>query len=256
MKTDYAFPVGLQNIKTEDNVQIPHRFAVVRGDTKKPIGIVSDKYALVPHKEVVEGFRKALKGQETIESIKVSNQGARLYMSIVMPDVKVSIDEGDDVALRLIVENSYDGSKMLQVMFGAYRLVCSNGMVIGKSFVNLSQRHIGSAIGLKIEVIQEQVSLMTDMFKKTAPAMQLMNSTRLSETYSSPEDYFDSKHLHIPSYLSKIANNEYARKDGETVWDAYNATTFAITHHMKKDSPRSSINYGKRVWNAAFALVK
>ena len=261
MKT-YDFPVALQKISTEEGIAIPKRFAVIREEGKlvpsRVLGIVSNKYALLPHKDVVDGFRQALKGHDTTERIDVTKGGARLYLKIVLNDVKVKIDKGDEVALMLIVENSYDASKSLQVMFGAFRFVCSNGMVIGQKFVSLTQKHVGAASGLKIEFIQEQIAAITESFKKTAPIMSKMKMTQLELATGDilSSDFFNAEELRIPEYLAKIAAKDYTEKKGSSVWDAYNALTAAITHSMKKKSPRSSINYGRRVWDAAVSLVK
>lgn len=46
---------------------------------------------------------------------------------------------------RILVINSHDGTSAARVMGGAYRFVCSNGLVIGTTFAAESVRHIGDA---------------------------------------------------------------------------------------------------------------
>ena len=49
----------------------------------------------------------------------------------------------DDNPLKLRLEcfNSVDGSSRLVILFGWFRLVCSNGMIIGKTIAELRDLH-------------------------------------------------------------------------------------------------------------------
>src|SRR3989344_8403522 len=57
--SQYDFPTTLASLKA-NGIDIPHRFAVIRTDTNEPLGIISDQYQLIPHKEVLEKSREAL----------------------------------------------------------------------------------------------------------------------------------------------------------------------------------------------------
>jgi len=251
MSTDYDFPVELRAISTEpDGFVIPHRRAVIRTDTMKPLGVVSDKYTLLPHAEVVDTLRATLKGQEVKETINLTHNGARMHLEFMLPDVTFKV-EGDDIAMRLVVANSYDGSRKVRLVFGAYRLVCSNGMYVGSLLLSLNHRHVGD-VGLEVTQIRKQVTMITAQFKASAPKMQKMASKHLS----SPKKFFDAKTLRIPAYLAKIAREQFKQAEDGTVWDAYNALTFAITHKMKKPNPELAMTLGKNAWGAAIARLQ
>ena len=87
----HNFPVELMPIQTKSRIAIPDRRAVVRTDTNTPLGIVSTKYELLKHADVVNGFRKALKGDEYEETIKLARNGAQLYATYSMPTHKVEV---------------------------------------------------------------------------------------------------------------------------------------------------------------------
>ncbi len=42
---------------------------------------------------------------------------------------------------EIIMGNSYDGTSQVYMMMGAYRLICSNGMIIGVTFGKFNNRH-------------------------------------------------------------------------------------------------------------------
>lgn len=251
MKQSYDFPVAFQGIQTDKGIKLPKRLAVVRTDTKQALGIVSDKYSHLPHSEVVDGFREALKGQKFEEKISLGKNGARLFYTATFKSVSVEVKKGDIVGMQITAQNSYDGSKTLQFTFGGLRLVCLNGMVMGDKTVRHSFRHIGQ-LGLKVSVIQQQFAVMAEAFKKTLPTMKEMTTTKL---VPSPAEFFDPKILRIPAYVAAIAKKEFEDSKGKTVWDAYNATTHAITHKLRKENPRAQLSYGKRAWEAASAQL-
>ena len=45
---------------------------------------------------------------------------------------------------EIIIQNSYDTSTSVNLMLGVYRLVCSNGLIVGSTFGGASIRHVGS----------------------------------------------------------------------------------------------------------------
>ena len=88
----YDFPTKISQIKADDIV-IPRRFAVIRTDTNEPLGIISDKYQLVPHKLVIDSFRQALAREKMDfdEKILLSDNGAYLNAKYNFPERKVEI---------------------------------------------------------------------------------------------------------------------------------------------------------------------
>ena len=248
---DYDFPVELRAISTDpDGFVIPNRLAVIRTDTMRTLGVVSKKYALLPHADVVDAMRDALKGQEALEKINMTNNGARMHLEITLPKISLKV-EGDEIAMRLVVSNSYDASRKVNIAFGAYRVVCANGMIIGRRLISVSRRHVGD-VTIEIEQIRKQMTMLTYQFNASAPAMRKMATT----TLASPKKFFVATTLQMPTYLTKIARKQFEKEEDGTVWDAYNALTFAITHKMRHPNPELSTRLGKNAWSAATAVLR
>lgn len=249
-KKSYDFPVSLAEVKT-NNIIIPNKLAVIREDTQQPIGLVSNQYSLVKHSDAIDCFRDALKGNEYEEKIELTKNGAQLFGLYTLNSVQIQVDKNDLVALQLIIKNSYDGTKSLQLVLGAFRLVCSNGMIIGKELFNFSQKHFSSNLP-EISNLKDNVSKMVNTFKDTLPLMQKMNKTSLKIN----EDLFNNKKVGIPQYLLKEAKEEYKNKDMNTIWGYYNSLTYAISHKMKKETPNTQFYYLERAWEKSLTLIK
>lgn len=249
---EYQFQVSLVPVYTIEKkvagIQVPNKLAVLRKDTEQIIGLVSPKYQLLTHETVVEGFRKALGGYAYSEKIEMSPNGAKMFIKYTIKDFDIEVTPGDFINLQFIVKNSYDGSNALNIILGAYRVYCTNGMIIGKSFSSFSQKHIGSETGIKVDVLKEKMDLMLNQFKQTLPHLQAMNSTKLVSLKSN----WDAKNTMLPKYLMKLAHEKFTGvEEGETVYDYYNAMTDVISHNMKKESFETQVQYGKYAWEAA-----
>jgi hypothetical protein len=253
-KTNYNFPIRLQEIytnglnpKSKEQLTVQNKLAVVRADSGDVLGIVSKKYQVLKHEDVVNSFRKALAKTNYEEKIKIAKDGSSLYLTYSLNDEMIEIRDGDFVKLQFIVRNSYNGSSSLQIMLGAFRLVCTNGMIIGKKFFSFSQRHIGTGGEIKIEMIREKIEFLTAQFSKTLPVLQEMSEYSLGVD---PE-MFTPEAINLPEYLLKEAENNYMYDEDFTRWGFYNALTNAITHSMRKENPAAMIEYGRRAWLVA-----
>jgi hypothetical protein len=114
-----------------------------------PVGVVSKDYVLVPHTAVLDAATQALDAAkiapaEVKAELKITEYGERMALSLYLPD-KFSFDSGDGhpMALRLECLNSVDGSTRFRALMGWFRVVCSNGLIIGVTRSDMRRRHVG-----------------------------------------------------------------------------------------------------------------
>jgi len=122
--------------------------AVRNPETEEVFAIASDKYKLVKHEDVLENAEDALASLDlgkVSRTVALHNHGARMRARYLFSEVKFQVGErkkGDLINPTLEIFNSYDLGWKFTVMLGAYRLVCSNGAVVGETFAKLSKRHL------------------------------------------------------------------------------------------------------------------
>ncbi len=130
----------------------PRLDTILRKPTKEdhnfqPVGVVGVNYGLVSHRELVNAVDDALRkaGIEDITRARLTltEFGERMHLCIVFPD-RFSFDPGDGnrIKLRLEVINSVDGSSRLRILLSWFRLVCSNGLVVGVTQMDVYRRHV------------------------------------------------------------------------------------------------------------------
>ncbi len=80
-----------------------------------------------------------------------------------------SMPEVGGVVPQALLRNSHDGSSGFQMMAGFYRLVCSNGLVIGQDFVRISIRHLGADLNTRVlDAARKVVAQMPAMVDQVA----------------------------------------------------------------------------------------
>lgn len=255
MKTnEYDFPVRTEQLFA-GKIKINDRLAIIREDTNESLGIVSKQYGLLEHKEVVNSFRNILKGQNVEEKIELQKKGAQLFATYTFPSSNIEVTKGDIVSMRLIAKNSYDSSSSFQIMLGAYRLVCSNGMIIGSHFFKITQRHFTDSIKIDIPGLRENLTQLTSKFQNSLPVMQNMLETKMSQSITNIVER-EVKNKNLPKYLAERIEENYEKNADSSVWGYYNAMTYSITHEMKKDKPTARNYYLQRAWESAETLIK
>lgn len=121
--------------------------AVVDKNTDRLFAIHSDRYGLLKHEEAISIVGNQLKeqGLEYDLSVDSYKNGGCSRAIFRLPGLALPVDKkGKDlVEPEAHVLNSYDGSSGAIVQGGAYRLICANGLVVGRTFHFARQIHVG-----------------------------------------------------------------------------------------------------------------
>lgn len=108
------------------------RFPAIYGQSPK-VGL-STKYTFVPTHTIVDLFENAGWEAYSISQRKARNPENKMFAKHL---VRLRPDNWKDypgVHPQMILVNSHDGSSSIQLRAGLFRLVCSNGLVIGTNF--------------------------------------------------------------------------------------------------------------------------
>lgn len=112
----------------------------------------SERYTYVPTSEIVEGldkegFRPFFACQARVRS---ENEDRADYAKHMIRFRHASTINSD-VANEIILVNSHDGSTSYQMMAGAFRFVCQNGLICGDLVEDIRVRHSGNIVDNVIE---------------------------------------------------------------------------------------------------------
>ena len=149
---------------------VPSAFAEAAHDSR------SARYTYIPTSAVIEGMRN-----EGFLPVKATQAAARNEDKKGHTKHLIRFRREDQLtqaeAREVILINSHDGSSAYKLSAGVFRLVCSNGLVVGKEDTRQTVRHSGNVLG---DVIDGACRIVQD-FDKVTQDMEVMKSIRLEK---------------------------------------------------------------------------
>ncbi len=210
--------------------------AIVDPDNGRLFSIVSLDYRLIRHEAAIREVEKAINKVPEFGSYKVStrlsNGGGRMRRTYVFPGVSAKIEGNDYINPELHLFNSYDTAWPFMVILGAFRVVCENGLVVGKKFLCVRRRHLFPLDSIALE---KEVSTALNRFKSQTRQWKKWTDKTLSlETYEKI-----MKSMEFGKKATKVINErmveESKKRDSGgfpilSMWVFYNILTWYITY--------------------------
>lgn len=215
----------------DDNItlSIPDRKAIYRSDTNQVLGLLSDKYKILPHSQVVETTFNSL-DKEKIEyqpkNIELLNNGGKLFLHLLLPEVYRVGELGDDIQMEIIISNSYDGSTSFGIELGGYRLVCSNGMRAWHKDIAVTKKHY---ISEPQQFIQQFFMRLTQFKDEVIPFFNSCAELGIKKS----EGIELISNLAIAKKYQREAAKEWMNESEKSLWALYNVLTYVATHKVR-----------------------
>lgn len=226
--------------------------AIVDLATGKVFSIVSQDYRLIRHEDAIEFIEGAIqKNPELgayITTTSFYNDGGRMLHAFRFPGISVQIDRGDSVSLELHLFNSYDMTWPVVVLLGAFRLVCANGLVIGKKYYQFRKRHV-----FRLEDIGLEANLERSIGRFTLQAKEWRKWAEIPMTMAVYDRVMRSMQFGVQAAgeIEERIWNENGYPQGNaplvTLWAFYNVLTWYITHRVASLNRRVEVENKLRV---------
>jgi hypothetical protein len=226
-------------------------------DTGEFLSSVSPRYTVTTHTEVNAFTERLLTSQSLpyeIGRTAVASKGNKFFREIRFPSMKFTPDGSDNTALdggktddiypTIILRNSYDRSSSIDFLYGGFRLICTNGMIIGDIAQRISQNHMKPAnydrIGdILVSKLEETIVGFKQLYKtlNTTPATSYVDvllmevfSKKMAETATAM-----SAGLIVPEY-DDSAIIGFKVSPQLSAYALYNICTAVASHKIKKYS--------------------
>jgi len=221
---------------------------IVREDTNEVLSCMTNEYKLIKNEEIIE---KAMPIIENRGGILVEENlfgdGARASWQWKFPEVEVDVGDGDLMNPTINIGNSYDGSSEANAIAGAFRLICSNGLVIGVTFGKGSTRHsIWTKKNNFEEIISGVINSVENIFKT--------DFRDLIDTELNKNDIVKLIKLFPESHTESLFQYIIAHEP-KTYWDLLNAATWVATHQMKRNV-EATHKFESKIYSTVSNLAK
>jgi len=211
--------------------------AIVNPSTGHAYSVVSDKYKLIQHEEAAQKVTVAIQDKPELGPFKITTQfygedKARMRRAYRFENIGVEIAVDDVVHLELLLFNSYDCTWPFSLILGAFRLICSNGLTVGKEFFRLRQKHI---VDLDQFDLKKDVTNALSQFNKQSELWKRWTDRPLTPqiyngvmgTMDFGLEATDSIHRRVYDDTSELDQDYFPIM---SIWIFYNVLTWYITH--------------------------
>lgn len=242
------FDVTEQPIKLKGLVNSSDYKFIVRCDTSEVLSCMSSEYRLVTNQEVMNYVLPVTKRHKAkLTEERTFSNGRRSQWTFTFPE-QIEISEGDFVNPTVSISNSYDGTTAVNIIAGAYRLICSNGMKIGAVFGKINNKHSVYNPNLdKLDVIIPQV----------VEASKVIAKNDMHDLVNTPvyEGHIANALELLPEQYMEEALNYTMKSKPKTYWDLLNMLTWVTTHIMNRHR-ESTHQFESTIWSKIKKMAK
>lgn len=231
-----------------------------RVDTLAVLGKTTERYGIIQNDTLINAAEDSFKAKgmtNYTRKIIVTGEGEKMYAVYDFKDHGKKLKVGDEIGLRLTVQNSFDGSLLGSFSLGLLRLLCLNGMTTLENEVAMTRKHSSSVnVGFIAEALEKAIlawNNATALFDRLADVrisqeqgLAILNNLEHTKAMSAK----------IRDAVTLIWNNPTHKEDAErNLFNLYNAVTQHLTHEVATErfelSNRVSANVLKALNNAS-----
>ena len=237
----------------------------------------SQRYAYIPTATIIEqmiesGFHPTYAAQSGSKEENANGHAKHM----------IRFRRGQPTALNesvpeVVLINSHDGSSSYQLIAGIYRLVCLNGLVVGRNYRSVNVRHSGNAADQVIEGSFEVINQAATALPRIEQMQQtlLTQDERLMLAISAHQLRFGDSDVGLAVPAERLLETKRSSDQGRDLWTTLNVVQENVIrgrqtgwtlddrgYRQKRVSTRAvngigqSVNLNREIWNLAEKLLE
>jgi len=240
-KFDFSVEAAPSFMQLADGSFVKDGFTVNRRmDTMQVLGKVTDRYGIIQNSDLIQVSEDAFaaKGMTNYKRTTiVTGSGEKMYSTYDFKDHVKKLKVGDEVGLRLTVQNSFDGSLRASFSLGMMRLLCLNGMTTVEREVSMTKKH---SSGINVQFITDALEKAIKAWDKATIVFDRISDVKLTQE--------QGKNI-LANLEEQSVLSGKLRENIQSIWDAprhredsarnlfnlYNAVTQHLTHDVASD---------------------
>ncbi len=226
-------------------------FGNQRTDNGAILGVTSERYGIQNNAPLIERAEDAFNDQglgDFEREVIVTGEGQRMR---AVYDFKTQIkrredrQKGDNMGLRLTVQNSFDRSLRVSFAMGVLRLVCTNGMTSLEKEQSMTKKH---STGNDLDFLGEALEKAIGSWDKALLTYNNLENVKIEQDQGLNALHNLAKGGAISDRMagavSSIWNNPtYTEDSGRNLYNLYNA----VTEHLSREVEGTRYELAERV---------
>ena len=240
-------------------------FGNQRTDTGGILGVTSDRYGIVNHPQLISTAEDAFAAADLGEydrTVYITGDGARMkahydFRTQTRALRREDRQVGDEVGMRLTLQNSFDRSLRVSFALGMLRLVCTNGMTTMENEVSMTKKHSSNVeTGFLVQALDEAIA----GFDKAVDKVEQLGRKSIEHdqglTVLGNLVRLGALSDRMSGEIAKVWNNPTYDEDSDrNLYNLYNATTQHLTRNVEGTrselADRTSRNVFKQLWKGS-----
>ena len=240
-------------------------FGNQRTDTGGILGVTSDRYGIVNHPQLISTAEDAFEAADLGEydrTVYITGDGARMKAHYDFRNQTRALRRedrqvGDEVGMRLTLQNSFDRSLRVSFALGMLRLVCTNGMTTMENEVSMTKKHSSNVeTGFLVQALDEAIA----GFDKAVDKVEQLGRKSIEHdqglTVLGNLVRLGALSDRMSGEIAKVWNNPTYDEDSDrNLYNLYNATTQHLTRNVEGTrselADRTSRNVFKQLWKGS-----
>jgi len=217
---------------------------------EEPFAIVTEEYTITTHESMLQLIDDVVAGMPEYgtptKSIETFDRGGKMKAEIIFPEVEVMV-AGDILHPRISAFNSYDTYWKRRIEEGAFRVVCTNGLMIGEKNFEYSAKHTSEMDAKQLKFLitgaMEAFSDRTELWKTW---VNKVIGEQEQEQILKRVAPFTKTDINLINQEVEISTGAMAQQHQTlTLWIFYNILCQYISHritsHLKKVKVEASM---------------
>ena len=223
-------------------------FGNQRTDTGVVLGVTSERYGIQNNGPILERAEEAFGARDLGEfkrKVIVTGEGQRMRAVYDFENEIKERKKGDNLGLRLTVQNSFDRSLRISFAMGMLRLVCTNGMTTLEKEQSMTKKHsTGNGLDFLGEALEKAIGSW-DKALLTYSSLENVAVTQdqgLNVLHNLSKSGAVSERM--AGSISKVWNEPTYREDNaRNLYSLYNA----VTQHLTREVEDTRFELAERV---------
>lgn len=217
--------------------QFEEKRVVVSEDHDRLFGVFSKKAVIVRHTELVESLQlmgQRLYGEDLPLDVQSLDEGAKIIARLTLPDkYQLDVGNGDLSDMYLLAQNSYDHGYSFRLNIGVFRLVCTNGAVVGRTIDEIKAKEFVTR--LKANTLAARLDRLV---QKGADVVELWKTWMDVEIPRMPAELLLERYFPRKFYEPLLANATFPMSK----YALYNLLTRRSTHDIADSKARWGVD--------------
>lgn len=217
--------------------QFEEKRVVVSEDHDRLFGVFSKKAVIVRHTELVESLQlmgQRLYGEDLPLDVQSLDEGAKIIARLTLPNkYQLDVGNGDLSDMYLLAQNSYDHGYSFRLNIGVFRLVCTNGAVVGRTIDEIKAKEFVTR--LKANTLAARLDRLV---QKGADVVELWKTWMDVEIPRMPAELLLERYFPRKFYEPLLANATFPMSK----YALYNLLTRRSTHDIADSKARWGVD--------------